>query len=405
MFFELLVALLIGSAAGIVTGLAPGVHINLVSVLLLSASPFLLNYVSPFFVAVLIIAMSITHTFLDSIPSIFLGAPDADTVLAVLPGHKMLLDGKGHEAVRLKTEGSLLCLILGTALTPLFIIIFPRAYAALKDWIGWLLLGIVVWLLWREKGGHKKFWSAFTFLAAGVLGIIVLATPSLNQPLLPLLSGLFGVSGLLLSLFENTEIPKQHLTDQLHASPRSTIEALGAGTLAGAAISLFPGLGPAQAAVIAGFFFPNTGNLGYLLLVGGINTVNFLVSLVTMYTLQKARNGAMIVALEIVKQVSTRDLLLCLAVCLTVGGIATLLTLWIARGFSALISRVNYRMLCLGTILLVVSLVAVFSGMLGLFVLVISTSIGLIPSLTGTGKSHAMGCLLVPVILFFLVGA
>jgi putative membrane protein len=192
------------------------------------------------------------------------------------------------------------------------------------------------------------------------------------------------------------------MTDQLHPETRAEVESVAAGTLAGAGISLFPGLGPAQAAAIAGVFFPNLGNLGYLLLAGGINTVNFLVSLVTMYTLQKARNGAMVVALEIIQSFSLKELILCLAVAVTAGGLATLLTLYLARAFATLMQRVNYRMVSLVVLLLVVTLVAVFSGPWGLLVLVISTSIGMLPSLTDTAKSHSMGCLLVPVILYFL---
>lgn len=71
MFAEILLAILIGSSFGIITGLTPGVHINLVAALLLMISPLLLNYFSPFFLAAVIVAMSIVHTFLDFIPSCF----------------------------------------------------------------------------------------------------------------------------------------------------------------------------------------------------------------------------------------------------------------------------------------------------------------------------------------------
>ena len=390
-------ALFAGTFAGIITGLTPGVHVNLVSAVLLASSPILLSYVSPFTVVTFILAMAITHTFLDAIPSTFLGASEE----ATLPAHKLVRGGMGHEAIRLLTEGSLLCLLIGVALAPVFVWIFPKAYALLKNWIGWLLLAIVFWLVIRESGVDKKFWAAFTFLAAGILGIIVLDM-GLKEPLLPLLSGLFGVSGLLLNLFEKVEFPKQRITDQLHPDNASATKALSAGTLAGAAISLFPGLGPSQAATMAGVVFKGLGNLGYLVLAGGINTVNFLVSLVTMYTLQKARNGAMVVALELVQSVSFRDLLLYLTIAIIVGGLATLLTLSLARVFSRILARVNYRMICAGVIALILTLVTVFSGIIGLFILVLSTSVGLIPQLTQTGKSHAMGCLLLPVILFFL---
>ena len=83
MLLEILAAILIGSSFGIVTGITPGVHINLVAALLLIISPILLQYFSPFILATVIIAMSIVHTFLDFIPGCFLGAPDESTAMAI----------------------------------------------------------------------------------------------------------------------------------------------------------------------------------------------------------------------------------------------------------------------------------------------------------------------------------
>ena len=95
MFFGLIVAVVFGICAGIITGLIPGIHINLISLLLVSISGFFLGFTSPTVLGVFIIAMAVTHTFLDVIPSVFLGAPDADTALIVFPGHILLLEGKG----------------------------------------------------------------------------------------------------------------------------------------------------------------------------------------------------------------------------------------------------------------------------------------------------------------------
>ena len=121
MFLEVLIAALLGIIAGIFTGLIPGVHINLVSLLVVSLSVYLLDIFSLPSLGVFIISMAITHTFLDVLPAIFLGAPDADTALGVLPGHKLLLQGMGYEAIKLTVIGSLFSLILALFLFPLFI--------------------------------------------------------------------------------------------------------------------------------------------------------------------------------------------------------------------------------------------------------------------------------------------
>src|SRR3989338_10386995 len=107
MLLTLIIALLLGIAAGIITGLVPGIHVNLVSVTLLSSASILLTYTTPLVLCVFIIAMCTTHLYLDIIPSIFLGVPSEETVLAILPGHQLLIEGKGYEAVRLTIIGSL----------------------------------------------------------------------------------------------------------------------------------------------------------------------------------------------------------------------------------------------------------------------------------------------------------
>jgi len=94
MILEILIALLLGVCAGTISGLTPGIHVNLISLILISLSSYFLGFTSPIVLGVFIISMAVTHTFLDSIPSIFLGAPDADMALGVLPGHKLLLKEK-----------------------------------------------------------------------------------------------------------------------------------------------------------------------------------------------------------------------------------------------------------------------------------------------------------------------
>jgi putative membrane protein len=403
MIFIVLAAVVFGILVGIITGLTPGIHINLVSIMVIGSVSFLLKFAEPVVIGVFIISMAVTHTFLDSIPSIYLGAPDEDTALAVLPGHRLLLEGMGHEAVKLTVIGSLVCLLLSVLLFPLFVVIFPIIYNAIKSWIGWILVFVVVFMVLKEKNMNNIFWSLVVFLFSGSLGIIVLSMENLRQPLFPMLSGLFGISILLFSLSQDVVLPKQRVTEMVNVEKKDCAKALIAGVFSGGLTSLFPGLGAAHAAIIAKTFFRNITTISYLILVGGINTVNFLLSLVTLYTLNKARNGAVIAVLEIVQSVNLQQLLIFISSSLVVGGIATFLALRISRIFSYFVSKVNYKFLCLLVVALVTVLVFVFSGFLGLFVLIVSTSIGLIPSFVGVGKSNAMGCLLLPVIIYLVI--
>jgi len=403
LFVDVIIAILIGISAGIITGLIPGIHVNLISIILISLSGYLLGFTSPIMLAVFIIAMAVTHTFLDSIPSIFLGAPDPDMAMGVLPGHKLLLAGKGFEAVKLTVIGSLICLIATIIVIPFAIPFVPSIYEFIRPYIGYILIFVVVYMILIEKGSYKKSWGFFVFFLSGVLGLVVLNWPNFRQPLFPMLSGLFGISTLLLSLNQKSVVPQQSVTETIKVSKSKTTRAIAAGVFSGSLTGLFPGLGAAQASILGMTLVGNIGEYAFMILIGGINTVNFTFSLVTLYALQKARNGAVVAVLEILKSIDLSQLIVFLCAALIAGSIATFLALKISKGFAKIITKVNYKVLCISIISFIVMLVFVFSGFFGLLVLAASSALGMVPPLLGVKRSHNMGCLLLPVILFFVL--
>lgn len=394
MFLEILITLICGIGLGIITGLIPGVHVNLISVLLLSLSLYLTEFLSPIQIAIIIISMAITHSFLDTIPSVFLGVPEEDTALSILPGHRLLLEGRGFEAVMLTVFGSLGGLLLAFVCIPLLLVIVGPVYAVIQNYIGWILLTVSCFMILRD---NKKLWALFVFVLSGALGLFVL-NMQVDNILFPLFSGLFGVSMLLMNLQDNIKIPIQEITS---VEINGGLKAISCAVVVGWMASFLPGLGAAQAAVI-GSQFVKLSEKAFMILVGGLSTVNMLLSLVTFYVLDKARNGAIVAVSEIVS-IGFYDLLIFLTVALTVGGVASLLAIKLTKVFSRLIGKVNYKKLCISIIIFITSLVAILSGWIGLGVLVISTALGLIPPIKGIPRSHMMGCLLVPVMSYFLL--
>ena len=398
MLTETLLTIIVGVAAGCFTGLVPGVHVNLIAVILLGLSAWLLKFTSPLLLSVFIISMAVTHSILDSIPSIFLGAPDSDQVLNVLAGHRMLLNGDGYGAVRLTLIGSLGGLIIAVALTYPLVLIIERIFPFLQKYIPYFLIFIIALIIIREK---QKVWAIILFVMAGVLGLGVFGL-HLKNPLLPLLSGLFGTSGLLLSIVNKINIPKQKFR-KLKVKTIPLIKSIGSSVFAGGLVSLLPGVGSAQASIIASQVAGKIGDRGFLILVGGVNTVNFILSFVSFFALDKARNGAIVVISKLLETFTLQNFILFIGVSLLVGGLSVILALIFSRIFSKYIVKVNYSILCLSIIIFVVLLVFIFSSWLGLFVLLVSTALGIIPPLVNCGRNHLMGCLILPVILFFLL--
>src|SRR3972149_185250 len=164
MLIEILLFLLLGILAGTFAGLMPGIHINLIGALLVSASASFLFFIPPLYLVVFITSMAITHTFLDFIPSVFLGCPDTDTELSVLPGHELLKEGKGHAAVLLSAYGGLAAIILTAILAFPLIILVKKVYPILQEFIPWILILVSLIMILSER---KKFSSLVVYSMAG----------------------------------------------------------------------------------------------------------------------------------------------------------------------------------------------------------------------------------------------
>lgn len=397
MILEITIAVIIGILAGIITGLTPGIHTNLVAVLLLSLSSFLLQITSPLILIVFIISMSITHTFFNAIPAIYLGAPESDEdALSVLPGHRMLLQGKGYEALALTITGGIFALTIGILVTPLIIKVIPAAYNYIQSYIGYILLVASAFLIFRD---NKRFWALAIFLLSGCFGIAVLNI-NLKNPLFPLLSSLFGTAGILISLNDKVKIPKQEITFP-KIFTKETYKAMSSGTIVGTFTSMLPGLGPAQAAII-GSQLVKLKDSGFLILVGALDTLNMVMSFVALYTIEKARNGSVITISKLLPKMTLENLVFFLIIALISGLISSYLCMKTAKKVSDYITKINYQKLSLAIIILIIIMTLFLSGPLGLFVLFIGSFIGMLPPLLGLGRNHLMGCLLLPVILFFL---
>ncbi|MBN2454890.1 tripartite tricarboxylate transporter permease [Candidatus Woesearchaeota archaeon] len=376
---------------GTLTGLIPGLHINLVAVLALSSASLLQGYLSPVQIAVAIVVMSVTHTFVDFIPSIFLGAPEGETALSVLPGHQMLLRGRGYEALMLTLVGGIFSLISAAVFFPLAIILYPLIFNPANHIIHWLLLAAVLFFILREKEHEKKLSATAVVMLAGCLGL--LALEKVNEPLLPLFSGLFGVSTLLSSMMRKTKIPLQRVNAA--RLPKSWLKSSAIGTLFGGLINLFPALGPAQAATMAGIFVRSTTK-SYLLMVGAVNTASMLLALATLHSINRARNGS-IEVLSSLAEINLATVATFLAAVLVAAPLIVFVTINIARKSSEVVARMPYRAMCIAVIAVIVAAVSLLSGWKGIIVLATGTAIGLMAISSGISRSHSMASLILPV--------
>ncbi|HLD12314.1 MAG TPA: tripartite tricarboxylate transporter permease, partial [Candidatus Nanoarchaeia archaeon] len=339
--WDVVIAGLAGLVAGCCTGLFPGVHINLVATVVWSLSSWLLGFFSPFALAVFLLVMSLTHVFLDVIPSVFLSVPDVDRVLSVLPSQQLLLGGFGFKAIVLSVVGGLGGVVVLISLVPLMIVSMSFLYPLLKPFIGWLLLAISGWLIVRE--GHSWFIALLVFLFAGVLGVTVFSLSSLREPLFPLFSGLFGIAALVMGVREKLSVPLQVRVFPLVEKAKVAGLSLVA-VVASMLCSFLPGLGGAQASVMASSVVKSSNADDFLVVSGGINVVNMVLSLVTLFVFEKARNGSLVVMARFV-DVGLQELIILLGIALFVSLIAAALALWLGWLCADWVQKIDYGLL------------------------------------------------------------
>ena len=428
----LIISIMCGFLLGIISGLIPGIHVNNFALILVALSPFFLDLnVAPFYIAVAILSNSITHTFLDIIPSIFLGAPEADTALAVLPGHAMLMEGRGSEAVRLSALGSAGSVVVSLIIAIPMAYFFSNVYATISEYIGWILILIVILMIATEKGEvvegqgslvhlKFKFYAIMVFVVSGMLGLFAFEFESMMRPivefgepsiLLPLLSGLFGASMLIISLMTESEIPPQEKCGRFVLSRKRIIRGMTTGSLAGSFVAWLPGVSSAVGTVIARLLVRENkdetdfdSSKEFIVSVSGANTSNALFSLVALFIIGKARNGA-VVAVEKLVNISDWDIstmIILLIVLVYVSILAYYTTIYLGDRMAGFLSRLNYSMLCKTVLAFLGTIVFILTGWFGLLVFLIAIPIGMVASFAKIRKTHAMGVIMLPVILYFL---
>jgi putative membrane protein len=396
-----IVALLLGILAGIITGIFPGIHINLVAVILLgslASFPFL-QYFPLITLVIFIVSMSITHSFLDFIPSIYLGAPDEDSFLSVLPGHQLLKKGLGHQAVVLTLYGSLIALPIILIFIPVFLYVLPLIFSISKSIIPFILIFASLYLILRED----KFLIPLTvFILAGFLGFLSLNLP-IEQPLLPLLTGLFGLSSLFVSLKNKTTIPKQIVSPLKKIKlPKNFIKTSIAALISAPLCSFLPGIGSGHAAVI-GSEITKQDNKSFLFLVGAINTIVIALSFITLYSIGKSRSGVAAAVKSLITALSLTDLAIIISTIFISGVLAFFIGIKISKLSSSYLNKINYRFLSIAVILILLAVNLYFTNLLGFLILITASALGVFTILSGSKRINLMGSLLIPTIIFYLI--
>ena len=384
-------ALVLGLAAGIISGIFPGIHSNTI------AQFFDSILTDPTILGIAIMAATSVHVVLSFLPSIFLCVPESSTVLSVLPGQRMLKEGKGLQAVNISAFSALAAMLISLALLPLFFFIIPSVYSTIRPVIAPILTIICIFLLLQEKKIKKISIALLIFALAGVFGLILLSKPILHEPLFASFIGLFALSNLVTTM-KDTEIPKQDPAKSI--SVFQFLPIIMVGVLLGSVADIFPALGSSAQMATFGSIFTGADPGNFLSLTMSIGVSHMFSSVTALYTIGKARTGSVAIIQENQGIPDFNTLIVYFIVSAISIAISVIALLFLSKYFIKFVNSVNLKILNTIIILYLVAAVLLLDGFMGLFVGVVATAIGMLPILLGVRRTHTMGFLLIPALIY-----
>ncbi len=384
-----LISIIIGFLLGAFSGFVPGIHSNTISAILMEMNldPVSLSYI--------IIAGLGAHTLISFVPAIFFGVPEDSTYISVLPGQKLVLEGKGLVAIKLVILSSLISMSISLALFPVVLFLFPTVFNFISPYLIFVLILASCFMILSEKDLKKVIFALFIFILAGALGYLTINAP-IKEPLFPIFTGLFAFSTLIATLWSKPKIPEQII---------KKIEfnfwiALLAGIFLGFMADLFPGIAtPAQLAVFASPLLLKCPKK-YLVFTSSLAVSHIIFAFASLGTIGKARVGALSYVSQLIEP-SLDNLIplmfgFILSVCL-----ASVLLLLIYKKLKYLF-QIDTQKLYIALLIYLTFLVFVISGPLGIATLVAGTAIGSLPLFLGVKRVHVMGVIIIPSILILI---
>jgi putative membrane protein len=413
---------LLGTLVAATLAMIPALHVYNAAALMILASLRLSNFVEGDALAMLLLGMVIGYAIGNTVPAIFLGAPDDSTIFVVLPGQKYLLESRGYEAALLTGVGGLGGVAVLIALTPFAAQVLGPLRQIISPHLHWILAAILAYMIMAEwpKGGDRgatrlaRFLDAWkglgagllTLLLSGLLGFIVMykspvPTEVSFQNLMPAFVGLFGLPWVLENVVSGIEIPRQHIADSIDASPGLIVRGIGAGALGGLFSAIFPIVTGGIGGYLAGHATAQRDDRIFMISQGASKVVYYVGAAWFFFTpnVHLSKGGLAGMLGSVYTPAGFGIYYTTVAVIAICGALAFFLLLVYSRAAIWFVSRFNYRFVSAATVVLLLGIVGVLTGPGGLGVAMVGAMIGSIPVLWGSRRMNSLGVLLLPITL------
>ena len=281
----------------------------------------------------------------------------------------------------------------------------------------------------RAPAGWRRWWDGWqsltaglvTFVLSGLLGFVlmyrsILPVNCAYQNLLPAFVGLFAVPWVLQNLLARVELPSQFIARDVEATPWLFLRGTFAGALGGLLAAFFPLVTGGIGGFIAGHATAQRDERLFIISQGASKVVYYVGGFLLFFVpgLHLTRGGMAWMMSTMWEPHTPHAYYLAVAAVVLSGVLSFFLLVLLARATTRLVERVHYRSISLGTLVLLLVIVAAVpalaewtaggvaadalqAGLRGLLVCLVATGIGLIPVLWGSRRMNCMGVLLLPV--------
>ena len=422
-FLILLPYILLGTLFAAVISLVPALHIFSVANIIVFYYLRLAGIFPGDTFPVFMMSMLVTWSIINTLPALFLGAPDESAMFIVLPGQKYMMLGKGYEAAVLSGIGALGAIIVLGLMTPVTFKIFPVIRSLLVPHMAWILTLIIAYILMSEwpkatlrpktkLGRAIDGWKScgagiLTFILSGILGIFIMSKPYIPiekafMNIVPAFVGLYALPWVITNVISKSEIPPQYISRSVSVDYNLIGRGTFAGMLGGSFAALMPVVTGGIGGLLAGHATAQKDERIFIISQGASKTAYYVGAFLLFFVpyLSHLRRGGMAwMVSPLYTAYGITDYCLALATIALSGGLGFLLLLPLSRFTINIITKFDYRIVSLVTTFIVFAMIGGMVGLRGIFVMIVAGGIGLIPVLFHSRRMNCMGVLLVPITL------
>jgi len=372
--------LITGTLLGTTAGLLPGLHTNNIAPAIVALP--IMNPNLFIFTAATASAFTVSST----VPSVLLGAPSGENI-AVLPGHKLTNQGKGMTAIHLTLKGTLTSIILTPIIAIYFTLLAPSLYGHLAKLFPVILVTITLLVINKPQAAPIAILSA-------ALGLTTLS----NSTIMPMLTGFFGTSTLIVALAKGKRKTIQTKKNKPRKKGWQTTRPAVASTI----ISTFMGTIPAVSTAVTAVIGKALGKMDeeeYLSFIGASNTTYMTISFLTLLYLGKTRTGT---TAAIATTQFPFNTLMTIATLMASASIAYAVVKTSTPKIINFMNRKNHKKITITALIFLLTVNILLTNITGLAVLVTATAIGIATVKLRVSRINCMASLTIPTALLLI---